>query len=40
MFVVFELWKGLNEVSEYLVVTKLCQKKRLMGRLLNLVRLE
>ena len=37
---VFELRKGLNEVREYLVVTKLCQKKRILGRLLNLVRLE
>ena len=35
-----ELWKGLKGVNEFLLVTKLCQMKRLLGRLLNLVRLE
>ena len=36
----FELWKGLKEGKEFRVVTKLCQMKRLLGSLLNLVRLQ
>ena len=39
-FVRFDLTKKLKGVKEFLVVTKLCQMKRLLDRLLNLVRLE
>ena len=39
MFVKFELKKGLKEVKEFQVVTKMCQMKRLLDHLLNLVRL-
>ena len=35
-----ELRKGLKGVKEFLVVIRLCQMKRLLDRLLNLVRLE
>ena len=39
MFAKFELKKGLKEVKEFQVVTKMCQMKRLLDHLLNLVRL-
>ena len=35
----FDLRKELREVKVFLVVTKLCQMKRLLDHLLNLVRL-
>ena len=40
MFVRFESGKGLKGVKEFLVVTNLCQIKRLLNRSLNSVRLE
>ena len=39
MFVKFESKKGLKEVKEFQVVTKMCPMKRLLDHLLNLARL-
>ena len=39
VFVKFELKKVLLEVKEFQVVTKMCQMKRLLDHLLNLVHL-
>ena len=39
-FVKFELKKRLKEVKGFQVVTKMCQKKRLLDHSLNLVRFE
>ena len=38
MFVKLELKKVLREVKQFQVVTKMCQMKRLLDQLLNLVR--
>ena len=40
VFVRFDLRKGLREVKVFLVVTKLCQMRRLLDRALNFVHLE
>ena len=40
MLVSFDSGRGLREVKVFLVVVRLCQMKRQLGRLINLVHLE